>query len=80
MDNKLCPECNGNMVEGAIVEYRRNSVAPEEWVEGEPRASRWTGGLKNEERFEVSTYRCDRCGFLKMYANKPATSPGNFFR
>jgi RNase P subunit RPR2 len=80
MDNKFCPECNGPMVEGTIIDYRRNSVSPEEWVEGEPQASPWTGRLKNEERYGVTTYRCARCGFLKMYANKPATMPGNFYR
>jgi hypothetical protein len=79
MDNKFCPECNGNMVEGTMADYRHSTVAPEEWINGQPEVS-WTGAVKNEERFQVTAYRCTRCGFLKMYANKPAASPGNIYR
>ena len=41
--------------------------------------------LRGRECYGVRSMRLDRqpercCGFLKMYANKPAASPGNFFR
>jgi RNase P subunit RPR2 len=79
MSEKFCPECNGNMVEGTMADYRHSTVAPEEWIKGPPEVS-WTGTVKNEERFQVTAYRCTRCGFLKMYADKPAVSPGNIYR
>lgn len=68
------------MVEGTVADYRRNSLQPGEWVEGRPKASIWSGRVKNEERFQVTAYRCTNCGYLKLYANELATSPGNFFR
>jgi ribosomal protein S27AE len=78
MDNQFCPECNGTMVEGTVIDYRHATVAPEEWIEGQPQVS-WTGKVKNEERYQVIAYRCSRCGFLKMYARQPATSRGNVY-
>ena len=73
-----CPECDGRMEEGTVADYRRASIQPSEWVEGRPR-SNWLGRLRNEHRFEITAWRCTRCGFLKFYADKPATSPGSAF-
>ena len=78
MDNKSCPECNGNMVEGTMADFRHNSVVPQEWVSGEPKVS-WAGRLKNEERYQVTAYRCTSCGFLKMYAKDPVTWTENLY-
>ena len=33
----------------------------------------------DEPRYEVSAYRCDGCGLLKLYASDPASSPGNIY-
>jgi hypothetical protein len=65
------------MVEGAMADYRHYGVHPGEWMEGRPASSIWTGKVKNEHRFEVSAMRCEKCGYLKLYAKNPATAPGS---
>ena len=70
-----CPECGGAMTEGTVADYRRGAVHPSEWVEGRVESSFWTGKLRNEERYEITAYRCEKCGFVTFYADKPATSP-----
>jgi hypothetical protein len=61
------------MEDGTLVDFRRNTIRPGEWVKGRP-AANWLGRLKNQERFEVAAYRCTRCGYLKLYADRPATT------
>ncbi|HEY0514391.1 MAG TPA: PF20097 family protein [Thermoanaerobaculia bacterium] len=73
-----CPECDNSMVEGTLADYRHRSVQPAEWMEGHPESSVF-GTVKNEERFEVTAYRCTHCGCLKLYAAKPATSAGKVY-
>jgi hypothetical protein len=70
--NAECTECGGRMSAGSMVDYRRNIAAPGEWVPGEVTISAWTGAIKNPERFATVAWRCDDCGFLKLYARDPA--------
>lgn len=79
-DKIRCPECGGHMAEGRVIDYRRDSARPSEWVEGEIEASFWTGSVKNDERFEIVAHRCEKCGYLKFYADKPPKAPGNVYR
>ena len=68
---KECPRCRGKMSEGFVLDRgESNSRNVQKWVEGEPVKSFWLG-LKAEgrEKFAVTTYRCDRCGYLESYAN-----------
>jgi len=45
------------------------SPKPTEWVEGPPEKTFWTGlKLKGRRRFPVVADRCERCGFLELYA------------
>jgi hypothetical protein len=67
-----CTECGGQMVEGALVDYRRYEAAAGEWVAGDVVTSVWTGAIKNPERFIISAYRCEDCGLLKLYARELA--------
>ena len=65
-----CPKCQGRMTEGFIVDsgdYGTASVST--WQGGEPKKSFWTG-LKQDKKaqIQVTTWRCDRCGFLENYA------------
>ena len=71
-----CTECGGRMTAGSVVDFRRNVAAAGEWVPGEVMTSGWTGQIENESRFVMSAYRCDECGFLKLYAREPAPKPG----
>jgi hypothetical protein len=67
------------MSAGTLIDYRRGSAHPSEWVDSPPQISMWTGKVKNELRYEVSAYRCDGCGLLKLYASDPASGPGNIY-
>lgn len=50
-----------------------NSRNLQKWVEGEPLKSFWLGlRTKGRETYEVTTYRCDRCGYLESYAESAA--------
>jgi hypothetical protein len=70
MIEKRCPKCSSRMSEGFIVDagdYGSSGVS--KWHQGEPRKSIWTGiKVSKADQIEVSTWRCDRCGFLESYA------------
>jgi len=72
---KECPRCRSNMSEGFVVDRGdHNQLAQQKWIEGEPQKSFWLGlKTKGREAFQVTTYRCDRCGYLESYAERPTT-------
>lgn len=72
---RRCPDCAGEMVAGTLMDYRRGTVEPSEWVEGGLTTSVWTGRVRNEKRYEVTAFRCAGCGLLKLYAATAATAP-----
>jgi hypothetical protein len=48
-----------------------------QWVEGQPERSFWFGlKLSDRERYPISTMRCERCGFLELYAQPAAVEAG----
>ena len=58
------------MSEGFVLDLGDyNSRNQQKWVEGPPTRSFWYG-IKTEDRdaFTVTTYRCERCGYLESYA------------
>lgn len=71
---RSCPKCSGSMSEGFILDRgHHNANALQHWVDGEPEKSFWFG-IRTEDRgkFEVATWRCDRCGYLESYAQTEA--------
>jgi hypothetical protein len=64
-----CPQCNGEMVQGFIVDPagiggRRVSS----WVEGTPEKSFFHGtNAPSEKQVPVGTLRCSACGFLESF-------------
>ena len=58
------------MSDGFIVDqdsYGGRTVA--QWVEGEPKKSFWIGlKLGGATKIEITTWRCQRCGYLESYA------------
>lgn len=68
-DNKHCPKCEGAMTKGFILDGMRNFASASNWQEGAPQRSIWTGvKLHKEDQHEITSYRCERCGFLESYA------------
>jgi hypothetical protein len=62
------------MYEGFILDRGdHNSKNLQKWVEGEPEKSFFLGIRTNDrDKYKVSTYRCDRCGYLESYAQTPS--------
>jgi len=57
------------MSEGFVIDHGDyGSASVSTWHGGAPRKSIWTGVKKSDERLEVETWRCGRCGFLESYA------------
>ena len=76
MDEALtCTGCGGEMEEGFVLDRGHYSFpAEQEWVEGEPERSFWSGFKMDGKRlFKVMTYRCERCGRLESYARESAS-------
>lgn len=60
------------MSEGFVLDRgHANAASLQKWVEGEPERSIWTGlKTKGRDAYAVSTWRCDRCGYLESYATE----------
>jgi len=66
-----CAKCGGIMHGGFILDRGMYDAAhPAEWAEGQPVKSFWKGGLNLTDKaiYEVTSYRCDGCGYLESYA------------
>jgi hypothetical protein len=71
MAEPRCPKCNSPMEEGFFVDHTYGGVNAPEWAEGKPERSIWTGvKMRGREKLPITTYRCERCGFLESYANR----------
>ena len=66
----ICPKCNGSMTEGFIVDRGDYGTAHvSTYQAGEARKSIWTGlKQRKEDQFDVTSLRCNRCGYLENYA------------
>ncbi len=66
-----CPKCGGSMAEGFVVDQGYGSAHVSTWQHGEPKKSIWFGVKQSKsDQLEVSSWRCQRCGFLESYALK----------
>ena len=65
-----CLRCGVPMEPGFVADKGDYSVPDtQKWVEGAPERSFWSGlKLKDRQVLPVSTYRCERCGWLESYA------------
>jgi Domain of unknown function (DUF6487) len=65
----ICPKCGSPMTTGFLLDRGDKGNSTTEWVEGAVEKSFWTGlKLKNRRRFPINADRCERCGFLELYA------------
>jgi len=54
---------------GFIVDNTYGGRVQSEWAEGKPQRSMWTGlKIAKDAKLPVSTYRCEKCGYLESYA------------
>jgi len=71
-----CPRCSSTMEDGFIIDKAHHSIPQtQKWVQGPYEYSFWKGlRLRDKTVFEVTTFRCIRCGYLESYATVPAKS------
>jgi hypothetical protein len=73
---KKCPDCEGEMIEGFILDMTYGGQLVPRWLRGSPEKSEWTGiKAKGKECRSVETYRCVKCGLLRSYANTEVDPP-----
>lgn len=73
---KMCPDCNGIMVEGFILDMTYGGTLVPRWLRGSPQESFWTGvKTSGKECRSVESYRCEQCGLLRSYANEEVDPP-----
>jgi hypothetical protein len=73
--NLVCSECGGNMKMGYVPDYADKMSLQTFWVEG--RMEKGFLGfpkIKNRKQYDISAYRCERCGLLKFYAGPDHSS------
>lgn len=69
-----CPKCGGETTRGFVAERDENNTFVAEWIEGEPRNASLFGiqgvnvDIRDRRRLPIRSLRCDRCGFLELYA------------
>lgn len=67
--SRRCSKCDGRMSEGFVLDQGQHTVHVSTWQAGTPKKSFWQGikQVKTSQK-PVSTFRCDRCGYLESYA------------
>lgn len=64
-----CPKCEGPMSAGFIFDEGYGTYGVSKWQPGAPKKSIWTGIKRRKaDQLNITTHRCDRCGFLESYA------------
>lgn len=65
-----CPRCRGTLQRGFLLGTSEGGLrTAARWVQGTPEPSVWTGlRIKDRTVLTVTTYRCERCGYLESYA------------
>jgi len=59
---------------GFVVDKAHGRILQQEWVNGQPEPSFWTGlKIRDKQRFTIKTFRCTHCGCLESFATEAAT-------
>lgn len=65
-----CCKCDGQLVQGFVVDHTYGGLAAGEWGPGAPIPSFWTGTKRPAETLPIGAFRCSSCGFLEFYAGQ----------
>lgn len=68
-----CSDCGSSMSEGFIPDATYGAIKQSGWHKGAAEESTFLGlsnGIKCDSKavLPITTYRCDSCGLLKLYA------------
>ena len=70
-DTRPCPECDGTMEIGFLLDLTQGGRTQTQWVEGAHQRSLWTGSkIRGRALYGVYTWRCRACGALRSYATE----------
>jgi hypothetical protein len=73
-----CPECRGAMEEGFIPDQGFGQIFHSCWHRGVPERLKLFGSLdlgmnlERTKQIKITAWRCNDCGYLKLYAPTPA--------
>jgi hypothetical protein len=69
-DEKTCSRCQGAMSAGFVLDKIDDARARQsDWQEGNSKRNFWTGvKLHADLQRPITTFRCERCGYLESYA------------
>jgi len=60
------------LAEGFLVDRGEGRTYVSTWQAGKPKKSIWVGIKQSKaDQLQVSTWRCQRCGYLESYAPQP---------
>ena len=69
-----CIKCGGKMIKGFIADNTEGGNFLSKWYEGEPVHKTFFGTpagnleVSGKKVFKVRSLRCEKCGFLELYA------------
>lgn len=69
-----CSKCGGTMTRGFVADRDRVTYYEAKWVEGDPEHDQLFGFVGesvatfDRQNFVVRSMRCEKCGFLELYA------------
>ncbi len=71
--NLVCSECGGKLDRGFIAETldltQLHAYDASLWVDGQPeKGFMWWLKTEGRKMYYVTAYRCEQCGFMKVYA------------
>jgi hypothetical protein len=65
-----CPKCNGELIQGFVVDYTEGGGRfVQHWAVGPPQKSFLMGTKLPKGCLPVGTFRCKSCGYLESYAS-----------
>jgi len=66
----LCPKCQGDMVQGYVLDFTPVGVRVSVWNAGRPKKAFLAGVKDSTSQIPIATFRCQSCGFLESYARE----------
>jgi hypothetical protein len=65
-----CPKCNGNMLQGFMIDYAHSALYVGAWYEGQPEKSFWIKTRRPKTQgIPIGAFRCQQCGLLELYSH-----------
>jgi len=66
---KRCPKCDGEMMQGFVVDHTYGARLVASWIPGAPQTS-FVFKTKAGPAIPIGTFRSSSCGFLESYAQR----------